>query len=58
MLVDDEWIPAWDDDVKYRVAFYPDTIKALIFGMLVTKERFSHIYEQAKKDREKECLHN
>ena len=58
IFVDDEWIPAWMNDIEDRLAHIRESIKGFIVGRLVSKKQFNRVYEQAKIDRAKETLHN
>jgi len=58
IFVDGEWLPAWQNDVFYRLLVLKGTMTNILEGLLTTKSQFTEVYEQAKADREKECLHN
>lgn len=56
IFVDNEWLPAWDNDIKHRLFVLKGTMKNAIEGLLTTKEKFNEVYEQAKQDRNDEVL--
>lgn len=58
IFIDDEWLPAWMNDIEDRLVHMPKTIEGFIVGRLISKKQFNVIYERAKADREKEVLHN
>lgn len=57
MMIDGEWIPSWENDLADYLIHTPEKIKATIMGRITSKRQFTEVYEQAKQDRDKECLH-